>query len=112
MGKRRRRQAPELPGLTQQEIDSEQSTELPNRDAMSLLDLDVNLDLGLDAAAPIDAAAAANLNVAAPIDASVSANIGTVGSTSVAVADQDSIIVQYLDGTATATADQTSTINQ
>jgi hypothetical protein len=99
-------------GLTQQEIDSEQSTALPSRDAMSLLDLNVNLDLGLDAAAPIDAAAAANLNVAAPIDASVSANIGTVGSVSVASADQDSIIVQDLDGVANATADQTSTINQ
>jgi hypothetical protein len=104
-------------GLSQQEIDAQASTELPNRDAMSLLDqslldLNVDLNLGVDAAAPIDAAAAANVNLAAPIDASVSANIGTVGSTSVASADQTSVIVQNLDGVADATADQTSTINQ
>jgi hypothetical protein len=79
---------------------------------MSLLNLDVNLDLALDGAAPINAAAAANLNVAAPIDAAVSANIGSIDSTSVAVADQDSIIVQELNGSATALSDQSSAIDQ
>ena len=52
---------------------------------MSLLDLNVNLDLALDLAAPIDAAVAANANVAAPIDAAVAANVALVrlGATAV-----------------------------
>ena len=78
----------------------------------SLLDLDVDLDLALDLAAPIDAAIAANANIAAPIDAAVSANILSPGSTSIAIADQDSVIVQTLQGVANATTDQTSTIEQ
>ena len=78
----------------------------------SLLDLDVDLDLALDLAAPIDAAIAANANIAAPIDAAVSANILSPGSTSIAIADQDSVIVQTLQGIASATTDQTSTIEQ
>jgi hypothetical protein len=109
--------------LTEDELAQEGAADLPNREAMSLLDLptistpsllnlNVDLDLALDAAAPVNAAAAANLNVAAPIDAAVSANIGTVDSTSVAMADQDSIIVQEMDADATATADQTSDIDQ
>ena len=81
-------------------------------DTSALLDLDVDLDLALDLAAPIDAAIAANANVAAPIDAAVSANILSPGSTSLAVADQDSVIVQTLNGIANATTDQTSTIEQ
>jgi hypothetical protein len=78
----------------------------------SLLDLNVDLDLGLDLAAPIDAALAANLNIAAPIDAAVSANILSPGSTSLATADQDAVIVQTLQGLAQATSDQTSVIEQ
>ena len=78
----------------------------------SLLDLDVDLDLALDLAAPIDAAIAANLNVAAPIDAAVAANILSPGSTALAVADQDSVIIQTLEGIANATTDQSSTIEQ
>ena len=78
----------------------------------SLLDLDVDLDLALDLAAPIDAAIAANLNIAAPIDAAVSANVLSPGATSLAVADQDSVIVQTLQGVANATTDQSSTIEQ
>jgi hypothetical protein len=68
--------------------------------------------LALDAAAPIDAAIAANANVAAPIDAAVAANVGSVDSTAIASADQDAEITQVLNGTATATADQDSTITQ
>ena len=78
----------------------------------SLLDLDVDLDLALDLAAPIDAAIAANANIAAPIDAAVSANVLSPGSTSYAIADQDSVIVQTLQGIANATTNQTSTIEQ
>jgi hypothetical protein len=79
---------------------------------MSLLDLSANLDLALDFAAPVDAAIAANANVAAPIDAAVAANILSVDSQATAVADQDSIIIQDLDGTAIATAEQDATIQQ
>jgi hypothetical protein len=78
----------------------------------SLLNLDVNLDLALDLAAPINAALAANANIAAPIDAAVSANILSPGSTSIALADQNSVIVQTLQGVANATTDQSSTIDQ
>jgi hypothetical protein len=100
------------PALTEEELAREGAEDLPDREAMSLLNLDLNLDLSVDGAAPINAAAAANLNVAAPIDAAVSANIGSVDSTSIAMADQDSIIVQELVGDATATADQSSDIDQ
>src|SRR3954447_22699913 len=93
-------------GLQPDELAAEEAADLPDREAMSLLDL--NLDLGLDAdiAAPIDAAIAANANVAVPIDAAVGANIASVDSVAIANADQDAQITQVLNGTATATADQ------
>jgi hypothetical protein len=78
----------------------------------NLLNIDVNLDADLNLAAPIDGAVAANANVAAPIDAAVSANIGSLGSDATAVAQQDAIINQHLDGTAEANADQHSDIRQ
>jgi hypothetical protein len=78
-----------------------------------LLNVDVNLALDADIAAPIAGAVAANANVAAPIDAAVAANVGSISSEAVAVADQDAVIVQTLDGVvAEATADQDSTITQ
>ncbi len=107
--------------LSKQELDAQGGSDLPDKEAMSLLDplteqslLELNVDLALDAdvAAPIDAAVAANANVAAPIDAAVAANVASVGSTAQAVADQDSIIVQNLEGTAEATANQDATVNQ
>ena len=100
------------PELSTEEMEAETASALPDREAMSLLDLSADLDLALDIAAPIDAAVAANANVAAPIDAAVAANILSVGSEATAVADQDSIIIQDLDGTAIATADQDATIEQ
>jgi hypothetical protein len=105
-------QTQKAPELTPEELAAEGTSELPDREAMSLLDL--NVDLGLDAAiaAPIDAAIAANANVAAPIDASVSANVGTVNSIASASAEQHASIVQNLEGVATANAPQTSTIDQ
>jgi hypothetical protein len=98
--------------LTPEDLEAEQAADLPGREAMSLLDVNANLDLALDLAAPIDAAIAANANVAAPIDAAVSANILAVGSQSRPSADQDSIVMQTLEGEATATATQDSDIDQ
>jgi hypothetical protein len=99
-------------GLTEDELAAQQADDLPDREAMSLLDLDVILDATLDAAAPINAAVAANANVAAPIDAAVAANVGSNGSTALASADQDAAITQTLNGSATAISDQDSTIDQ
>jgi hypothetical protein len=98
--------------LSQDELAAEGATALPDKEVISLLDLNADLDLALDVAAPIDLAVAANANVAAPIDAAVGANILSVGSTAGAMADQDVLIDQGLTGEATATAPQDSTIDQ
>lgn len=98
--------------LSNNELAAQQAEDLPGREAMSLLDVNADLNLALDLAAPVDAAVAANANVAAPIDAAVSANILSVGSDSVASADQDSIVMQSLEGEATATAIQDADIDQ
>lgn len=79
----------------------------------TLLDIDLNLDADVDAAAPIAGAVAANANIAAPIDAAVAANIGSIDSSATAVAQQTAIINQDLDGVlAEANADQNSEITQ
>lgn len=80
--------------------------------AGGLLNVDVNLALDADLAAPIAGAVAANANVAAPIDAAVAANVGSIDSSATAIAEQDAFIVQNLDGVAEATADQDATITQ
>jgi len=81
--------------------------------AGGLLHINANVDLNADLTSPIAGAVAANANVAAPIEAAVSANVGSIGSSSVAVAEQTAIITQHLDGvTAEAIADQTSDISQ
>ena len=77
-----------------------------------MLDLNADLDLALDAAAPIDLAVAANANVAAPIDAAVGANVLSVGSTAQALSDQGVIIDQGITGEAVANAPQDSAIDQ
>jgi len=77
-----------------------------------LLNVDVNVDLDADLAAPINGAVAANANVAAPIDASVAANILSEDSESTAIAQQDAIITQSISGSAEATSDQVSSIDQ
>ena len=113
-------------GLSAAELESQDVTAVPDREAMSVLDgldpsallntsllnLDVDLALDADVAAPIDAAVAANANVAAPIDAAVAANVLSVDSEATALADQDSIISQDLDGVAEATANQDATVDQ
>jgi hypothetical protein len=98
--------------LSDSELAEHQAQDLPDREAMSLLDVQADLNLALDLAAPVDAAVAANANVAAPIDASVSANVFSVGSQSLASADQDSAVIQTLNGEATATAIQDADIDQ
>lgn len=98
--------------VTPEELAAEGGVALPDKEAMSLLDLNAQLDLALDLAAPIDAAVAANANVAAPIDGAVSANILSFDSDSTAVADQDAVLVQEMDATAEASADQQAYIDQ
>jgi len=104
--------SPEPIKLTADELTQEGATALPAKEVLSLLDLNVDLDLGLDLAAPIDLAVAANANVAAPIDAAVAANLLSVDSTAGALADQDVLIDQGISGEAIAEAPQTSVLDQ
>jgi len=99
-------------GLSDQEIADQQATDLPDREAMSLLDVVANLNLDLNLAAPIDAAVAANANAGVPIDAAVSANLLSVNSETLASAPQTSVIQQSLHGDASAIADQDAAIDQ
>ena len=79
---------------------------------MSLLDLNADLNIALDAAAPIDLGVAANANAAAPIEASVGANVLSAGSAAEAVSHQGARIDQGITGDATAHAPQVSSIDQ
>lgn len=65
--------------LSQDELDAEGATALPDKEVISLLDLNAALDLALDAAAPVAGAVAANADVAAPIDAAVAPTSGRSG---------------------------------
>ena len=98
--------------VTPEELAAEGATALPDKEVLSLLDLNADIDLALDAAAPIDLAVAANANVAAPIDAAVAANVLSFGSSAQALADQGVIIDQGITGEAVANAPQDSTIDQ
>jgi hypothetical protein len=98
--------------LSAEELAAEGGTALPDKEVVSLLDLNADLDLGLDAAAPIDLAVAANANVAAPIDAAVGANVLSTGSQAQALADQGVMIDQGITGEAVAEGGQDSTIDQ
>ncbi|MFB9239168.1 hypothetical protein ACFFWC_27165 [Plantactinospora siamensis] len=102
----------ELRPLTAEELAAECGSALPTKEVMSLLDLNVNLDLALDLASPIDLAVAANAQVAAPIDAAVSANVLSSGSDAGALAHQGTSIDQTLSGSAIAHAPQDSGIDQ
>jgi len=98
--------------LSQDELAAEAGTALPDKEVISLLDLNADLDLALDVAAPIDLAVAANANVAAPIDAAVAANVLSVGSSAGALSDQDAMITQGITGEAVANSGQDGTIDQ
>ena len=89
-------------GLSAEELGSEGATALPDKEVVSILDLNADIDLAIDAAAPIDLAVAANANVAAPIDAAVGANMLSVDSTAQALSDQGVIINQGIDADANA----------
>jgi hypothetical protein len=102
----------DLRPLSPEELAAETGAALPDKEVISLLDLNADVDLALDAAAPIDLAVAANANVAAPIDAAVGANVLSVGSTAQALADQGVLIDQGITGEAVANAPQDSAIDQ
>lgn len=99
-------------GLSDDELAAHAATALPDKEVISILDLNADINLAIDAAAPIDLAVAANANVAAPIDAAVGANILSVDSTAQALSDQGVMITQGIDADATAQADQGSVIDQ
>jgi hypothetical protein len=98
--------------LSAEELAAETGAALPDKEVISLLDLNADLDLALDAAAPIDLAVGANANVAAPIDAAVGANVLSVDSQAQALADQGVIIDQGITGSADAVGGQDSAIDQ
>lgn len=103
---------PDQKGLSADELAAQSATALPDKEVVSILDLNADINLAIDAAAPIDLAAAANLNVAAPIDAAVGANVLSVDSGSQALTDQGVMITQGVDADATAHAVQDSGIDQ
>jgi hypothetical protein len=98
--------------LTDDELMAQGGTALPDKEVASVLDLNADLNLGISAAAPIDLGIAANANIAAPIDAAASANVLSFGSESQALADQGTIINQGVTGDATADSTQDSVIDQ
>jgi len=104
--------ADELEHVSMDEIEAEDATSLPNKEVMSLLDVNADVDLGLDLAAPVDLAVAANLNVAAPIEAAAGANLLSNDAQAVAVAQQHGTIDQGITGSADATAPQHADIAQ
>ena len=98
--------------VSMEEIEAEGATALPDKEVLSLLDVNANVDLGLDLAAPVDLAAAANLNVAAPIEAAASANLLSPDAVAVGEAQQTGTVDQGITGTADATAPQHADISQ
>src|SRR5437763_8577099 len=94
------------------EIEAEDAVALPDKEVLSLLDVNANVDLGLDLAAPVDLAAAANLNVAAPIEAAASANVLSPDAEAVSPAHQSGTIAQTDSGTADAVSPQHAVIDQ
>ncbi len=98
--------------VSAEELAAESVTALPAKEVMSLLDLNANLDLALDTAAPINLAIGANANIAAPIEAAVNANVLSPLSSSEALSNQGAEIHQGVVGNAEATSHQGSTIAQ
>jgi hypothetical protein len=103
---------PESNRVTPDELAAEGVTALPDKEVLSLLDLNANLDLALDTAAPIDLAIGANANIAAPINAAVDANVLSPGAISAADATQSGAIHESITGDASALSHQDSSIAQ
>jgi hypothetical protein len=101
-----------LARVSREELAAEGATALPDKEVLSLLDLNADIDLALDAAAPIDLAIGANANIAAPIDAAASANVLSPDAVSAAQASQGALIHQGITGDASAQGIQDSTIDQ
>ena len=99
-------------GLTPEELQAEIAIALPDKEVVSILDLNVDVDVLLDAASPIDLAAAAQLNVAAALDAAAGASVLAFDSTAHAEVQQETMITQILHANAIAQSDQVSDINQ
>ncbi|KRE29491.1 peptidoglycan-binding protein [Mycobacterium sp. Soil538] len=104
-------------GLTPEELQAEVGIALPDKEVVSIIDVNADINVGIDAASPIDLSAAANLNVAAPIQAGAGANVLTYGSGADATvthsADGGVVIMQTMDNvTADATSVQDSGIDQ
>src|SRR5512134_1455047 len=97
-------------GLTPEELAAEVATALPDKEVVSILDLNVDVDVLIDAASPIDLAAAAQLNVAAAIDAAAGASVLAFDSDASAENHQVTMVEQILDANAYAQSDQQSTI--
>jgi hypothetical protein len=104
--------ADEIERVSMDEIEAESATSLPNKEVMSLLDVNANVDLGLNLAAPVDLAVAANLNVAAPIEAAAAANVLSPDAQAVSLAQQHGAIDQGISGSADATAPQHADVSQ
>src|ERR1700759_5360418 len=98
--------------VSMDEIEAEDAVSLPNKEVLSLLDVNANVDLGLDLAAPVDLAAAANLNVAAPIEAAAPADGLSPDAEAVGLAHQQGSITQVDSGSAQAIAPQHAEITQ
>ena len=95
-----------------EELGAEAGTLLPAKEVLSLLDLNVDVNLALDLVAPIDLAVAGNLNVAAPINGAVSANVLSALSHSAAQSQQGVMIDQLVSGQAIAHSPQTAMVDQ
>src|SRR5215213_1458972 len=105
---------PRPQGLSAEELAAEGGAVLPSKEVLSvpLLDLNVDIDLALALAAPIDLAVAGNLNAALPIDGGVSTNILSLGSQSGAQSTQTALLDQLIRGDATAEGHQDAAIDQ
>jgi len=99
-------------GLSDEELSAHGATALPDKEVVSILDLNADINLAIDAAAPIDLAVAANANVAAPIDAAVGANVLSVDSNAQALSDQGVLVNQDVNADAVAHANQDSALDQ
>src|SRR6478609_540012 len=104
-------------GLSPEELQAEIGIALPDKEVVSIIDVNADINVGIDAASPIDLSAGANLNVAAPIQAAAGANVLTYGSDAAATAthsaDGGVFITQNMNNvTADATSLQDSGIDQ